>query len=112
MVEIGEAQRIGHDVQLVFAEIGQQVLREDQRIDERRLECQAEAFARGGNEAGVEVGIVRAERPVADELQKLRQRLGNVRRAGEHRVRNAGQLDDLRLQFPLRVDEHLERVAS
>ena len=110
MVEIGEAQRIGHDVQLVFAEIWKQVLREDQRIDERRLERQAEAFARGGDEAGVKVGIVRAERAAADELQKLRQRFGDVRRTGEHRVCNAGQLDDLRLQFPLRVDEHLERV--
>ena len=51
---------------------------------------------------------MRAQRAVAHKFQKFRQRRRNIRRAHEHRVGNAGQLDDLRVQKPPRCDERLE----
>ena len=108
VVEIGQTQRVRDDVELVFAELRHQILRQDERIDIRRLEHDAEALARCRHEADIKIGVVRAQRPAADIVEKLRDRLGDIRLPGEHLVGDAGEVDDLQLQRPVRVDEHLE----
>ena len=53
VVELRELQVVGHDVELVLAEIGQEILRENQRVEICRLERDAALFAAGhaGNAA-------------------------------------------------------------
>ena len=98
VVEIGQTQRVRDDVELVFAELRHQILRQDERIDVRRLERDAEALARCRHEADIKIGVVRAQRPAADIVEKLRDRLGDIRLPGEHLVGDAGEVDDLRLR--------------
>ena len=38
MVEVRQAQGVGHNIELVFAKLRQQILRQNERIDIRRLE--------------------------------------------------------------------------
>ena len=75
MVEVGQAQGVGDDVQLEFVQLGQQILRQNQSVRRGVMVVVAEALTLGADEAGVEVGIVGDQNPVADEIQKLGQNL-------------------------------------
>ena len=97
MVEIRQAQRIGDNVELVLAKLRHQVLRQNERVDIRRVERQAELFARRRHEADVKIRVVRAQGAAADVFQEFRHCLGNIRLPGKHLVVDARQIDDLRL---------------
>ena len=97
MVEIRQAQCIGDNVELVLAKLGHQVLRQNERVDIRRVERQAELFARRRHEADVKIRVVRAQGAAADVFQEFRHCLGNIRLPGKHLVVDARQIDDLRL---------------
>ena len=110
MVEVGQAQGIGDDVQLEFVQLGQKILRQNQGIRRGVMVVVAEALTFGADEAGVEVGIVGDQNPVADEIQKFGQNLFDFRCADKHFVGDAGQLHDFPFQRTLRVNEGLETV--
>ena len=110
VVERGQLQLLRHHVQLVVFEPRQQILREDQRVEIRRLERDAARFAARADEADIELRVVRGENAPAREVKERAQRILQLRRAGEHRVGDAGQPHDLRRQASLRVDKGLERV--
>ena len=97
VVEIRQAQRVGDDVELVLAKLRHQVLRQNERVDIRRVERQAELFARRRHEADVKIRVVRAQGAAADVFQEFRHCLGNIRLPGKHLVVDARQIDDLRL---------------
>lgn len=100
VVEGGQVKVLRHDVQLVFVQLRQQVLRQYQAVDVRRLEFQPHLPASGADEADVELRVVRRQHPPVHELQKGRQRLLQGRRVRQHRVGDARQPDDLRRQPP------------
>ena len=110
VVELRELQVVGHDVELVLAELGQEILRENQRVEIRRLERDAALFAACADEADIKLRIVRSERAAARKGQKRVQRVLQLRRAAQHVVCDAGQADDLRRKPTLGVDKGLERV--
>ena len=110
VVELRELQVVGHDVELVLAELGQEILRENQRVEIRRLERDAALFAACADEADIKLRIVRSERAAARKGQKRVQRVLQLRRAAQHVVCDAGQADDLRRKPALGVDKGLERV--
>ena len=97
MVEIRQTQCIGDNVELVLAKLRHQVLRQNERVDIRRVERQAELFARRRHEADVKIRVVRAQGAAADVFQEFRHCLGNIRLPGKHLVVDARQIDDLRL---------------
>lgn len=112
MVEIRQTQCIGDNIQLILAEFRHQILRQNERVDIRRVERQAELFARRRHEADVKIRVVRAQGAAADVFQEFRHCLGNIRLPGKHLVVDARQIDDLWLQGPVRVDEGLERAEN
>ena len=112
MVEIRQTQCIGDNIQLILAEFRHQILCQNERIDIGRMEWQAQSFARRRHEADIKVRVVRAQGAAADVFQEFRQCLGNIRLPGEHLVVDACQIDDLRLQGPVRVNEGLERAEN
>ena len=60
VIEVRQTQRVRHDVELVFSEVGHQILRQNERIDRRRLERKTEPLARRSHKADVKVGVVGA----------------------------------------------------
>ena len=108
VVEVRQTQAVGHHVQLVALEVGQQILREHERVQVHRLERDAAARARGGHKAGVEIGVVRDDRPVARKVEEHAHGRALVRRAGNVRIRDAGQACDLRRDGHVRIDERVE----
>ena len=112
MVEVRQTQAVGHHVQLVALEVGQQILREHERVQIHRLKRDAAARARGGHKAGVEIGVVRDDRPVARKVEEHAHGFPLVRCAGDVRVRDAGQSRDLRGDGHMRIDERVEHVLD
>ena len=94
MVEIRQAERIGHGIELVIRQLRHQILCKDERIEIRRIERQTEPLGRRRQEADIEIGIMRTARarrrrpeiPAAPE---------NGRCVRHHGVRDAGKVDDL-----------------
>ena len=110
MVEVRQAQEVRHDVELVFSKVGQKILRQNERVERRWLERDMQPLTGRRHKADVKVGVVRAERTSAHEFQKLRQNFVDRRRADEHFVGDAGQVDDLRRELPSGRNERLEGV--
>ncbi len=108
VVEVRQIQSVGHDVQLEFAQMLQKILGEDQGVRGGVGVGQALPLALRPDEAGVEVGIVGNQHPVSHEFQELGKDFLDFRGTLEHVLGDAGQLHDLPLQVPLRVNEGLE----
>lgn len=101
MVEIRQAERIGHGIELVIRQLRHQILCKDERIEIRRIERQTEPLGRRRQEADIEIGIMRTQHAPAAEGQKFRQHLRNGRCIRHHGVRDAGKVDDLlRMERP------------
>ena len=101
-----------HNVQLVFAQLRQQVLGQDQRVHVGGLKGQSHLPAAGTNEADVKLRIVGGQGPAVHKVQKGRQGLLQLRSVLEHLIGDAGEADDLRRQLALGVDEGLEPVGD
>ena len=112
VLEGGEPQVLRHDVQLIFSQLRQQVLGQDQRIHVGRIEVQSLLAAPLPDKADVELRVVRHQRPPVSEGEKIFQSLGGLGRALEHLVRDAGEGDDLVAEVPLRVHEGLKPVRD
>ena len=108
VIEFRQAQSVGHDVQLVFPEVGHQVLRQNERIDIGRLEGNIQTLTCGRYKADVKVRVVGAKRPVSHEVQKFRKNFLNRGRTLQHLVGNARELDDLGKEPAPGRDEGLE----
>ena len=95
MVEFGQLQMIGHNVELEALQLRQQGLRQRQRIQIHRGELQPRTAAGRRHKAGVEIGVVGDDGPVPGEGQEgLHGRLlrGGPRHVG---VPDAGEGGDL-----------------
>ena len=103
VVEGGQAQVVGHDVQLVLGQVGQKGLGQRQGVHRRRLEGDTAAAAALRKKPHVKAGIVGRQRPPVDKGQKLPDGLRLLGRALDHLVGNAGQTDDLGVHGPFRV---------
>ena len=110
VVEFRQAQGVRHDIELVLAQLRQHVLRQDERVDVRRLEREAQPLRSGGNKADVKIGVVRTQRPSRHKTEKLRQCFGDIRRADKHLVGDASELDDLRRELAARRNEGLKGI--
>ena len=108
VVEGGQLQPVRHDVQLVLAQIRQQVLGQNQGVHIGGLEGQPHLPAARPDEADVELGVVGRQGPAVHELQKRRQGLLQLGGVLQHLVGDAGEADDLRRQAAVGVDEGLE----
>ena len=110
VLEVWQAQGIGHNVQLEFIQLRQHILGQNQRICCRISVWQSLAAALRPDEAGVEVGVVGNQDPVSHKVQEFGQHLLNGGSALEHFIRNAGELNDLLFQLPVWVYKGLEPV--
>ena len=108
VVEGRQVQVLRHDVQLVLAQLRQQVLGQNQRVDGGAVEGAAHAAAPLGDEAHVELRIVGGQRAVSHEVQKgvYSLRLGG--RSPQHLVGDAGKLGDLAGQRPFGIGKRGE----
>ena len=75
VVELRELQVVGHDIELVLGKLRQEVLREDERVEIRRLKGDAALFAARADEADVELRVVRGERTLARKIKECVQRI-------------------------------------
>ena len=105
-------QVLGHDIQLVLAQFGQQVLGQNQAVHRRVVEGDAVLLTPGGDKAHVEVGVVGGQGPVPGKGQKGPQRLLLRGRSGQHLVGDAGEADDLRRQHAPRGGEGVEGIGN
>ena len=90
VVERRQVQMLRHDVQLIFLQLRQQILRQDQRIHISRVKLQAHLAAAGADKANIELGIVRRQRTTVHKAQEVRQRLLELRRVSKHGVGDTG----------------------
>ena len=86
MVEGGQTQVLRHNIQLVLAQIGQQVLSEDQRVNGRVCKGPAHSAAALRQKAHIKLGIVGGQRTVPYPVQKVRQRLLLARCVRHHGI--------------------------
>ena len=111
VLEGGQAQVLGHHVQLELAQLRQKVLGQDQGVDVGGVEVQPSLLAPGADEADVELRVVGGEGPVPCEVQEGPQGLLRLWRALEHLIGDAGEVCDLHGQRPARVHEGLEALT-
>ena len=95
VVEGGQVEVLGHDVQLVLAQLGQQVLGQDQAVDGGVGKGYPHPAAALGNEAQVKLGVVGRQGPARRKVEKGLDGLGLGGGPGEHLVGDAGELRDL-----------------
>ena len=112
VVEGGQLQPLGNDIQLVLAQVGQQVLGQDQAVHRGVVEGDAVLLTAGGDKAHVKLRVVGGKRPVPGKDQKRLQRLLLGGGAHQHLVGDAGELDDLRRQDAARRHEGVEAVGN
>ena len=110
VIEVRQAQGIGHDIQLEFVQLGQHILREDQGIRCRIGIGQPLSGARGPDKAGVKIRIVGNQNSSVHKFQEFRQDLFDFRCTLQHLIRNTGELHDLLFQGTLGVYKGLEPV--
>ena len=108
MVEVGQAQCLGHHIQLEFAQVGQKLLRKGQGICRSKVIFIAQAGAFTTDKAGIKLGIVGNQHTVSHKFQEFRQRLLDFRCANQQIVGNSCQIDDLLGKLAFRVNKGLE----
>ena len=105
VVEGGQVQVLRHDVQFIFSQIWQQILRQNEGVDGGIGERTPHPGAAFRQKAHVELGVVGGQRAVPHPVQKGVQRLLLAGRVGHHGVGDAGQLHDVPGDRPGRIDE-------
>ena len=110
VLEGGQLQMVGHNIQLELVQLRQQVLGQNQRVHVGGIKGEPLRPAPGPDEANVKFRIVGRQGPVPHKGQKIRQGLGRLGRTPEHLVGDAGEGDDLRGEVAARVHEGLESV--
>ena len=112
VVEGGQMQVLRHNVQLVFAQLRQQVLCQDQAVHRGIMKWNSILPAARGDKAHIKVGVVGRQRPVPGEGQKSLQRLLLGGSPLQHLIRDAGEVDDLRAQDAARGHKGVEAVGD
>ena len=98
VVEGGQLEVLGHNVQLILAQLRQQVLGQNQAVNGWIGKGDPVFPAPGGDKAHVKLRVVGGQRPVPHEVQKGPQGLLLRGRAHQHLVGDAGEVDDLRTE--------------
>ena len=111
VVELGQAQVLGDDVQLVPPQFRQQPAGDGQRVQHHGLETYAVPAAGRGHEAGVEGGVVGDDGPPAHEVEEGAHGLRLARRAGHVAVADAGEFRDVGRYGHAGIDEGAEFLA-
>ena len=111
VVEGGQVEPRGHDVQLVFSQIGQQVLGQDERVQRGVGKGSPHPAAALGDEAHVELGVVGGQGPSCGKGQEGVDGLGLPGGPLQHLVGDAGELHDLVGELPPGADEGVEGLA-
>ena len=105
VVEGGQFQVLRHDVQFVFPQIRQQVLRQNEGVDGGIGERSPHPGAAFRQKAHVELGVVGGQRAIPHPVQKGVQCLLLAGGVGHHGVGDAGQLHDVPGDGSRRVDK-------
>ena len=111
VVEGREIQVLGHDVQLVLGELGQQVLGQDQAVQRGILKGPAHPAASLGDKAHIELRVVGGQGPAGGKVQEGVDGLLLGGRALEHLVGDAGELHDVPVQRAARVGKGVEGLG-
>ncbi len=110
VVEVRQAQGVGHNIQLEFAQVGQHILGQNQGIHRRKGIWIPQAFTGHPDKPGVEVRIVGHQHPPADEIQEFWQRLRQLGGPLQHVRGDSRQLHDFGAEGQFRVHKGLEAV--
>ena len=97
-----------HDIQLVFVQLREQILGQDQRIQIGGVKRQPRLPAPLPDKADVKLRVVGNQRAVPHKFQEGAQGFRRFGRVLQHRVGDAGDCDIFRSQMPARVHEGLE----
>ena len=112
VVEGGQVQILGHNVQLELVQLRQEILGQDQGVHIGGVEGKPLPAAAGPDEADVELGVVGRQGAAVHKGQKGRQGLLGGGGTGKHGVGDAGEADDLRRQAAAGIHEGLEAVGD
>ena len=112
VVEGGQIKMLRHDVQLVFAQLRQQILGQNEGVHVGGMEVQTRLTAAGTDEADVELRVVGRQGPAGHKVQEAAKGLGGLGGVGEHGVGDARQADDLRRQAAAGIHKGLEAVGN
>ena len=108
MIEIRQLQSLGHHIQLVLVELRHQLLGKGQRVGGGQLVFITQPLALSPDETGVKFGVMSHDHTVTHKFQELGQNLFDFRCSDQHFVVDAGQINDLLAQLPLRIHQSLE----
>ena len=95
VVEGRQIQILRHHVKLIFAQLGQEILAEDQGIQAGITERTPHAAAPLRDKAHIKLRVMGRQRAVAHPVEEQIQPLLLTRRVGHHFIGNTGQLYDL-----------------
>ena len=112
VVEGGQPQVVGDDVQLEALEFRAEGLAQGQGVQKHRGETNGIPACAGGHEAHVEVCVVGDDGPIPHEGHELLQGLLFLWRALHVAVADAGQLRDVRRDVALGIDKGVENLED
>ena len=112
VVEVRQVQMAADDVQLVLAQLGQQVLGQGQGIQAGGRKGDAVPLAALPDETNVELGVVSRQRTAVHKGQKGPEGLLLAGGPKEHLVGDARELDDVGSQGPLGIYKGLELLLD
>ena len=112
VVEGRQVQMLRHHIQLEFAQLRQQILRQDKRVHISRVKGKSRLPAALPNEADVKLGIVSRQRATIHESQKRLQCVFQRGCIGQHGIGDARETDNLRGQVTVWIHKGLEPVRD
>ena len=118
VIEVTKAVMLGHGVQLVVLEVGQQVTSQGKGIHIRIFKGQAATLGGGTDKARIKIGVMRDQGhlttvlTLAEECKKCFQCFPLGGCTLDHIVGNARELDDIGRNGALGVNEGLEGVQN
>ena len=110
VVKLRQAQCVSHQIQLEFAQLGQQILSKNQCIRGCKGIGVSQLLTGCPDKAGIKVRVVGNQHPVSHKFQKLGQHLVNFRSARQHGIGNSRQFDDPGFQLAPGIHKGLKAV--
>ena len=110
VAEFRQAQGVGHNVQLEFAQMLQQILGQDQRIHRSKAIVNSLAGTFRPDKSCIKIRIMGHQHTIANKFNEFRQNFLDARCTLQHIVRNTRQFHNFSVQLPAGIYKGLEAV--